>query len=224
MELFHFALGFFFVFKNGTMKNVSPLTKIEVNKFSYEWENWLLKPFKLWITIKSRSPATMWTVYAMAYTDFWKLLHKNAIKLEFLGFRGKFWDILGLWRTLTFGARGALVFFNRISFIVRLSVIANISLNLYLEAILNYGTEWLGVSFLTILHRGRASSKSQWVQGPQNLSKMTPKFQFLLFIAFLYNNFQKSVGAFAPTAPTVTRPLVALQSRFSCWDTLSAWV
>ena len=49
----------------------------------------------------------MWAVYAMAYTDFWKLLHKNAIKREFQEYRCKFWGILEPWRTLTFEARGA---------------------------------------------------------------------------------------------------------------------
>ena len=59
-------------------------------------------------------------------------------------------------------------------------------------------------------------------QGPRKLKKSVgAKTQFLLFIAFLYNIFQKSVGANAPTAPTVTRPLGIWGVFLGLWTPLT---
>ena len=57
--------------------------------------------------------------------------------------------------------------------------------------------------------RGSVSSKNQWVHRQKKSQKLTPILQNLRFIAFLHYNFQKPVGARAPTAPTVTEPLYA---------------
>ena len=43
----------------------------------------------------------------------------------------------------------------------------------------------------------------------------------LLFIAFLYYNFQKPVGSRAPTAPTVMGPLLIHNFGFPLWNFLS---
>ena len=69
------------------------------------------------IPISIKGAATGYAGYAVAYPDFSKLSHKNAIKSKFGHLGGKFQGKFGSWRTLTFFTRGA-PGFNNVSFSV----------------------------------------------------------------------------------------------------------
>ena len=61
----------------------------------------------MWDCITPRGAVTGYAGYAMAYPDFLKLLHKNAIKSKFGDLGGKFQEKFGSRRTLTFCVRSA---------------------------------------------------------------------------------------------------------------------